>query len=156
MKIRRATPDDAAAIHQIHTRAVLALCGEAYAPEQLATWAGYSTVAMQQRRLQEHRAFVAEQDGVVIGFVRWAPATSELCSIYVDPDYARQGVASRLMAQAEADALSLGVAEFWLDASLTAVPFYQATGWQTIKPMTHRGLACLRMTKQLVPQEKVD
>lgn len=153
MNIRQATMDDAPAIHQIHQRAVLALCRDDYPLEQLETWAAYSTLAMQQDRLKEHRAFVAELEGKTVGFVHWHPVSHELCSIYVDPAYARQGVATQLMAYAANDALAQGVDALWLDASLTAVPFYKADGWQEVKRATHRGLACVRMTKQLAVQE---
>lgn len=149
VQIREATLADAEPIWQLHNRSILALCADDYSPAQLADWVAHSTLARQQTRLQQHRVFVAEQEGQLIGFVRWNPATNELCSLFVDPDFVRQGVATALMDTACQDARACGVTEFWLDASLTAVPFYQATGWQPGKPMTHHGLACLRMTKQL-------
>ncbi len=148
-KIRTATLADAEAIWQLHNRSVLALCAADYSQEQLANWVAHSTLARQQERLQQHRVFVAEQDGQLIGFVRWNPATNELCSLFVDPDFVRRGVATVLMETVSEDARACGVTQFWLDASLTAVPFYQATGWQTIKQMMHGKFACVRMTKQL-------
>ncbi|WP_420640685.1 GNAT family N-acetyltransferase [Candidatus Leptofilum sp.] len=54
----------------------------------------------------------------------------ELCSLVVHPDFVRRGVATALMATACQDALACGATKFWLDASLTAVPFYKATSWQ--------------------------
>ncbi|MCA9917247.1 MAG: GNAT family N-acetyltransferase [Anaerolineales bacterium] len=150
MEIRAATLADAEAIWQLHNRSILALCVADYSQEKLADWVGHSTLARQQERLQKHRVFVAEQDSQLIGFVRWNPATNELCSLFVDPDFVRRGVASMLMETAREDALACGVTKFWLDASLTAVPFYQATGWQPSKQMMHGELACVRMTKQLM------
>ena len=156
MIIRSATVADAPVIKQIHTRAVLMLCCADYTLEQLETWISQSTLQKQQRRLKQHRVFIAELVGKAVGFVRWNPATNELCSIFVDPDYVRLGVATKLMAHAAEDAVAHGVTAFWLDASLTAVPFYKATGWTFVKPMMHGTLACVRMTKQLQLQEKVD
>ncbi|WP_420629343.1 GNAT family N-acetyltransferase [Candidatus Leptofilum sp.] len=149
MQIRVARVADAEAIWQLHNRSVLSLCAADYSLEQLADWVKHSTLARQQARLKKHCVFVAEEDDRLIGFVRWNPATNELCSLFVDPDFVRRGVASALMETACQDALACGVTKFWLDASLTAVPFYKATGWQTIKQMMHGELACVRMTKQL-------
>ncbi|GJM42598.1 MAG: acyltransferase [Ardenticatenaceae bacterium] len=149
MQIRKATLEDAEAIWRLHHRSVLSLCAADYTSEQIANWVQHSTLARQQARLKKHRVFVAEEEGHLIGFVRWNPATFELCSLFVDPDFVRRGVASALMETACQDARACGVTKFWLDASLTAVPFYTATGWQTIKQMMHGELACVRMTKQL-------
>lgn len=149
MQIRRATMADAEAIWRLHHRSVEALCAADYTPVQITNWVTHSTLEKQQKRLQHHRVFVAEEAKQMIGFVRWNPATNELCSLFVDPDFVRRGVASALMDIAHQDALARGVTEFWLDASLTAVPFYKATGWKPIKQMMHGELACVRMTKQL-------
>jgi len=40
---------------------------------------------------------------------------------------------------------------FWLDASLTAVPFYQALGWDYVALSTDGPLDSVRMVKQLLP-----
>ncbi|MCP4419662.1 MAG: GNAT family N-acetyltransferase, partial [Chloroflexi bacterium] len=128
MIIREAAVADAQAILRLHTRSVLTLCRADYTTEQLEGWVSNSTLEKYQFRLKKHRAYVAEQDGNTAGYVRWNPATNELCSIFVDPDYVRQGVATKLMATACEDAISHGVEAFWLDASLTAVPFYKAIG----------------------------
>ena len=154
MNIREATVADAPTLKQIHSRAVLALCRDDYSPEQLEGWVSHSTLEKQRVRLEKHRVYIAEQGGQAIGFVRWNPATYELCSIFVDPDYVRQGVATGLMAHACEDAIAQGVAAFWLDASLTAVPFYEALGWVYVAPMRHGTLACVRMTKQLQPPQR--
>jgi putative acetyltransferase len=151
MIIRKATIDDAQVILRLHTRSVLLLCRADYTPEQLDGWVGRNTLERYQIRLKKHRAYIAEQKGNVAGYVRWNPATNELCSIFVDPDYVRQGVGTNLMAKACEDAISRGVEAFWLDASLTAVPFYKAIGWTYVEPIAHGSLPGVRMTKQLLP-----
>lgn len=153
MNIRQATMADAEAIWQLRQQSILSLCHADYTQEELAAWIALSPLERQQVSLQKHRTFIAEQNGEMIGYVRWSPATNELCSIFVDPDHVRQGVATTLMATACADAIDQGVSAFWLDASLTAVPFYKADGWTILKPMAHGALdlACVRMTKVLQP-----
>jgi putative acetyltransferase len=86
----------------------------------------------------------------MVGFVRWNPATYELCSLFVDPDHLRQGIATLLMKRACENVRAAGVENLWLYASLTAVPFYEADGWKFVEE-TQRGLLeCARMEKILV------
>ncbi|MFC1997650.1 GNAT family N-acetyltransferase [Chloroflexota bacterium] len=149
MIIRKATVDEAAEIMNLHNNAVLALCRDDYAPEQLQGWVNASSLEKYQQRLEKHRSFAAELSGELIGYIRWNPDTYELCSVFVLPDYARLGVATQLMDVAEKEAISMGVNEMWLDASLTAVPFYDATGWEYVEQTMHGQLECVKMTKQL-------
>ena len=97
-------------------------------------------------RLENHRSYIAERDGNAIGYGRRNPETNELCSIFVDPDHIRQGVATKLMEVADEDARSHGVKVIWLDASPTAVPFFVALGWKWIENRRHGPPACVRMT----------
>jgi putative acetyltransferase len=149
MNIRKAIIDGALLIMQLHERCVLELCRDDYTPEQLKDWLSSSNLERNKIRLERHRAYLAEKDGKLIGYVRWNPETNELCSIFVDPDFVRQGVATKLMEVAVQDAKEMGVKEFWLDASLTAVPFYEAMGWNYIEQSRHGTLECVKMTKQL-------
>jgi hypothetical protein len=47
-------------------------------------------------------------------------------------------------------AISLGAISLWLDASLTAVPFYEAIKWEYVEMTMHGTLKCVRMTKNLL------
>lgn len=149
MIIRKATFDDASDLIGLHTRSVLELCRYDYTPDQLQDWVSHSTLEKYQLRLESHPSYIAELDGKMIGYVRWNPETNELCSIFVDPEYVRQGVATALMDVAYQDAKSQGVEDLWLFASLTAVPFYQATGWETVESGMRGVLECVKMTKHL-------
>jgi putative acetyltransferase len=109
MNIRKATIEDVLLIMQLHERSVLELCRDDYTPEQLEDWLSSSTLERYKIRLERHRAYLAEKDGKLIGYVRWNPETNELCSIFVDPDFVRQGVATKLMEVADQDAKEMGV-----------------------------------------------
>lgn len=149
MNIREANIEDAADLIKLHTRSVLALCRDDYPLDKLQYWVSNSTLGKYQERLRKHVAFIAECDNRIIGYVRWNPETNELCSIFVDPEYVRQGVATALMQVVIQDAKSKGVEEMWLYASLTAVPFYQAIGWQHQERSMRGLLECVRMTNQI-------
>ena len=149
MVIREAQMDDAQTLKELHDRSALELCRQDYSSKQLEDWVNYSTVEKYQERLKSHRTFVAETGGNIVGYVRWNPATNELCSIFVDPDHVRQGIATKLMKRAYEDAASMNVENLWLYASLTAVPFYEAEDWQYVEKTMRGWLECVRMEKTL-------
>ena len=64
-----------------------------------------------------------------------------------------QGIATDLFKQACEEAKQLGMTTFWLDASLTAVPFYTAMRFVNEYQTTHQfsgvDLECIRMRKRL-------
>lgn len=156
MKIRKAEIGDVPILKELHDRAVLELCRSAYTIDQLEGWVNRSPLEKYYWRLETQRIFIAEKDGRTLGFVRWYPETNELCSICVEPEFARQGIGARLMEIACEDAREQNVETLWLDASLTAVPFYQALGWEYVKLITDGPFDCVRMEKQIRPKNKAD
>ena len=147
--IRLAVADDATPIIDIHSRAVQELCSSDYTAEQIDAWIGKRTPEDMALRIAKHPFFVADRNGKLTGYATYSVNSSELLSIYVDPDFARQGVASTLMNELLADARSKGLTTLWLDASLTAVPFYEAVGFisnmETIYVFDGVLLECMRM-----------
>jgi hypothetical protein len=55
------------------------------------------------------------------------------------------------MKTAYEDVISYWEKELWLNASLTAVPFYESEGWETVERTMHGSLACVKMIKYLEP-----
>jgi len=128
------------------------LCCNDYTINQLTGWVNKSPFEKYLWRLERQRIFIAEIDGKILGYVRWYPKTSELCSICVEPEFARQGIATKLMEVAYDDARTRNVESLWLDASLTSVPFYQNLGWDYVALSTDGPLDSVRMIKQLLPK----
>jgi ribosomal protein S18 acetylase RimI-like enzyme len=85
----------------------------------------------------------------MLGYVRWYPETNELCSICVEPKFARQGIGAKLMEYACEDAKEHQVDKMWLDSSLTAVPFYKTLGWVCVGLREDGPLDYVRMEKDL-------
>lgn len=151
MKIREAKFADVVVMKELHDRAVMELCVKDYTLDQLQSWIDRSPLEKYFWRLERQRIFLAERDGKILGYVRWHPETNELCSICVEPEFARQGIGTILMEYACQDARTHGVGELWLDASLTAVPFYQHLGWEYRSLSTDGPLENVRMTIRLRP-----
>ena len=135
--VRKARVDEAAKLVNIHNRSVRQLCSADYDKEQIEAWAGRRTVEDYELRIKRVPSFVAESDGVVAGYATYSPKTSELLSVFIDPDYTRQGIASLLVEELLKDARSQGLTSLWLDSSLTAVPFYESVGFVGSEELTH-------------------
>ena len=152
--IREAVAADAAQIIDIHSRSIRALCSGDYTAEQIEAWIGKRTPEEMALRIARHPFFVAQRNGKLSGFATFNMKSSELLSIYVDPEFARQGVASALMNVLLADARNKGLTALWLDASLTAVPFYERIGFVCTMETTHAfhgvPLKCMRMEMSLI------
>jgi chorismate mutase/GNAT superfamily N-acetyltransferase len=89
MLIRPATPDDAAALAEVHlaSRRAAAMPPGVHTDDEVRSWlAG---------RLRADEVWVAELDGEPVGYARFTPTW--LDDLYVAPAYARQGVGSALL-----------------------------------------------------------
>ena len=152
MLIRAGTPHDAEATARIH----------------VASWAPaypFEGPSLEER-LDLHRrfppSFVAEVDGVVVGFVGVGPsrdpdAEGELYTIYVDPAHWRTGAGRELICAGEQRMRELGYSHvvLWvLDGNARAQRFYESAGWtadgesRTIE-FVGRSLPEVRYAKQL-------
>jgi putative acetyltransferase len=153
-RIRRAGPDDGPAIEAVHVAAVRAGYRECYAPADVDAWiAGMATwrVGVDPARRD---VLVAEEGDRIAGFAALDAAASEVTAVYVDPASWRNGVGRGLLDAVETVARLRGVATARLDASLNAVPFYEATGWRHERDAERtlpggRTIACVAMTKDL-------
>jgi len=151
--VRKATADDAAQILELRKRSIQALCGADYSEAQIEAWVGKRSVAEYQQWIDKSPFFVRTLDSKVTGYAAYNPVSEQLLAVYVDPDYVRQGAATSLLKAVESDARSRGLDSLWLDASRTAVPFYEAAGFRAIKETTHSfggvPLGCIRMASDL-------
>ena len=97
-----------------------------------------------------------DDTAVVLGFASDYPieGTRYGTSVYVRGAAARRGIGSRLLALAEAEAVSRGATSLHIDASLAGVEFYRANGFIEVgRGDTHlqsgRPIACVFMRKDV-------
>lgn len=149
IRVRLAKAEDAPAFIDIHARAIRFLCKEDYSEEQLRAWIGDRKPHDIAMRINTRSYYVAEVSGNAAGYAGYQPHTGELLALFVDPDYARRGVASALMRRLFSDAHGQGHERMWLQSSLTAVSFYQKFGFVAVEENVHYfgdvPLQCLRM-----------
>ena len=160
-QLRLGRPDDAAAILETQRSAIRQTAASAYSPAIIDEWA--PAVIVRERvdtfrrwieRGEELIVVAMEPAGEIIGFGSIVPANSELRAVYVDAAYGGQGVGRALLARLEELARDAGVAELRMDASINAVPFYEANGFISLERGEHvmssgGRMACVRMRKAL-------
>ena len=116
----------------VFLRAIRQTAARDYSPEQVAAWASDDIDPEQwAARRRAARTQVAEADERVVGFTD-VDERGYVDMLFVDPAYARQGVATALMDWAVTTAARLGAAELSTHASLTARPFFEAHGFAVV------------------------
>jgi GNAT superfamily N-acetyltransferase len=137
--VRRARPEDAVAIAEVHVRTWLAAYGDVLDAERLAAVTVAERVPLWNRLLAapEQVIFVVEDEGRVAAFASVGPsrdpdADGELYAIYALPVTWGSGAASELMAAALAALRELRyrTAILWvLEENPRARRFYEREGW---------------------------
>lgn len=148
--IRPATPQDITELGKLHHASIRALCGRAYAPEQIEAWVATLTPEAYRLMLAMQRVVVAEREGELVGFGAHDPAQGFIHASYVRPDLAQQRIGTSLLKNMEANtptALSLH-----LHATLNAVGFYEKYGFARGELGSNQlqsgvELPCIHMTK---------
>ena len=138
MRVRRAELDDAAAIAEVHVRTWQAAYEHVFGAERLAGIDVSSREGLARRFATDpgQDAFVADDDGRIVGFAASGPAEDagerELYAIYVMPEAWGTDAGSGLM-RATLDAMrerGLRDAHLWvLEDNPRARRFYEREGW---------------------------
>lgn len=149
-KLRLATEDEVSAIDELITRSVHGLQAKDYSQEQRD--AALGQVFLTDRGLIADRTYfvVETKAGDLVGAGGWSdrralhgghthddggervdPAkdAARIRAYFVDPAFARQGIASAILAACEAAAQKRGFSRLALGATLTGVPFYARHGY---------------------------
>jgi putative acetyltransferase len=158
--IRRADAADADHIAMAHVDSIRSIGPRFYPLATVNAWAAGLTAALYVRAMEAGEAFyiaVGAIDGrpAVLGFATHRVDDHEHgTSVYVRGRAARRGLGSALYRRAEADAVAAGASSLQVDASLAAVEFYRANGFEAVGRGTHllssgAPMACVYMRKVL-------
>ena len=153
LTLRPYAAGDAAALVELFRDTVRSVNLADYSAEQVRAWAPDEIDAdAWARRLANNKSFVAELGGRIAGFAELT-AEGHVHMLFVAKDRQRQGVASALLARAEAEARERGLDELTTEASLTARPVFEKHGYAVIarQEVDIRGqtLTNFRMAKPL-------
>jgi predicted N-acetyltransferase YhbS len=112
--------------------------------------AEHKTVEIVRAELAQADAVVAEADGRIVGCVFYRPVTNDWgTSMYIDrlavhPDARGQGLADRLLAEAERATRARGLAAMMLSVRIPLTElhaFYRKRGFEAVGTTTHAGYA---------------
>ena len=130
MTIRRYRSEDCRRLTELFYDTVHSVNARDYAPEQLDAWAiGQPDLEAWDRSLHAHESFVAEENGVIIGFGD-IDQSGYLDRLFVDKDHQGRGVATALCDALEA---AVRAEHYTTHASITARPFFERRGYHVVR-----------------------
>ena len=157
-QIRPAAPEDAEQIAEAHLDSIHTLGARVYASGIVAVWGSPRNGDRYRKSIEDGVPFFVAQsiaNSRLPGFSAYGLAEGKhRTAIYVRAEAARMGVGRALFQAAEAVAHERGADEIHVDASLGAVPFYLACGFEELEKGQHQlssGLLmdCVFMKKRL-------
>ncbi|QRG04945.1 GNAT family N-acetyltransferase [Xanthobacter dioxanivorans] len=159
LSLRPYLPADAPVLAALFRASILDLTGEDYDEEQQEAWAAAADdEAAFAARLAGQLTLVALKDGAPAGFVALKDNT-HIDLLYVHPDAAGAGVARALCDAAEALAKGRGAKAVTVDASDTALGFFQKRGYEAHRrnmvPLADTWLGNTAMKKKLGDNDAV-
>ena len=160
LNIRRARQEDQEAIWRVHGRAIRETCASHYPPEVIEIWAGRLRSEKYAEAIDRYEFFVAEEEGVIVGYGELGQEDGEIQGLYVSPG--GKGVGWKLLRTLEERARAYGLKSLRLTSSLNAVSFYERAGFKAVEELTETigpGVerASVRMFKELkTPDEAAE
>jgi putative acetyltransferase len=112
-------------IHQINSRD--------YTSEQIKAWAAeIKGESFWQERFRNYRVYVVETNSTIVGFANFE-TTGYIDCFYAHHQWQGKGVGSLLIKQIESEAKKQQISLLFLEASITAMPFFQAKGFVVVR-----------------------
>ena len=134
---RPAMRKDAGRLHDIRRRSILELAPPTMQKAEAQAWAERLTLAGMERKLRELEGWVAELDGIIVGW--GAIRGGYLEGLYTAPEFAGQGVGAGLLEMVERLMRGRGIQAVQAEASSNAREFYLRRGYRVTGPQTPKG-----------------
>ncbi|HSE77637.1 MAG TPA: GNAT family N-acetyltransferase [Alphaproteobacteria bacterium] len=170
--IRTAMPMDAGPLYAMQAQSMRALAAKVYSPAEVESSLAHIGT-MDHYLIDDGTLFIAESGDQVVGCGGWtqrSPGGARAAandavndgakapvvrSLFVHPQFARQGIARRIMTLIERTLVFGGHREATLTATLSGLPFYLSLGYQMGKTLHLRlpddeTFTVIAMRKQLV------
>jgi putative acetyltransferase len=139
IKIRLFEHQDAAQIAQLFHDTVRAVNSRDYSSEQVKAWAPDDLYFRNWAEVCADRfTYVADDAGIIAGFGELEP-NGHIDCFYCHKNYQRCGVGSAIYQTIEAKAIELSLPRLFVEASITAQPFFQRLGFTLV---TEQEVSC--------------
>jgi putative acetyltransferase len=104
-----------------------------YTQEQVDAWApAQMDIDVWIKGLGSKFTYVAEEHGKIIGFGE-LKVNGHIDRFYCHKDFQRKGIGKRILEQLESKAKSLGIEKLFVEASITAKPFFESQNFIVVK-----------------------
>lgn len=136
------TSQDADAVRYLHRLAFRHLAAAHHTAAQIAGHEALIAAADYAEDLaRSHLILARHATAGLVATAGWLgmddrPHTARIRKVFVHPDWARRGLASALVRQAEQDAAALGFSRLFLRANVNAVPLYERLGYRVVEAGT--------------------
>jgi putative acetyltransferase len=139
---RPATLADAERLLELRRKSIIALAPKGMSVAQAEDWAANLTIAGMERKLRELEIWIAELDGMLVGW--GAIRGDQLEGLYTDPDFAGRGIGTQMLGVLEGLMQDRGIPAVRAEASWNAEEFYLRRGYAPCGPRTPEGVRPLR------------
>ncbi len=140
--LRPFRPDDASALLVLFRDTIRRVNSRDYAPSQIAAWASDDIdQTLWANRFDGRFVAVAEEFGRPVGFAELEP-DGHIDRVYVSADHQGRGIGRQLLTAVLDEAKRAGMLRLYVEASVTARPFFEALGFIVRNPqvVTVRGI----------------
>lgn len=125
--LRRYIPSDIGGILHVFRESVCTLCAKDYSSSQIRAWMNCADKAKWEREFASRHTTVAIENGKIVGFCD-CEDSGHIDRLYVMPRHEGKGIGSMLVKDAE-DSFLCDLS--FVEASVTAKPFFEKLGYQT-------------------------
>ncbi|MEP1075703.1 GNAT family N-acetyltransferase [Leptolyngbya sp. PL-A3] len=133
MKIRLFEAQDAEQIAQLFHDTIREVNVRDYSVNQVKAWAPDDIHFRNWVEVCSNRfTYVAEDEGVIAGFGE-LEADGHIDCFYCHKNYIGRGVGRQIYQTIEAKAVELGLSRLFVEASITAKPFFERMGFSVVK-----------------------
>lgn len=133
MKVRRYTIRDTEEILQLFYDTIHQVNIRDYTKEQVDAWTAVNMdIEVWINSLKSKLTYVAEENGKVIGFGE-LEANGHIDRFYCHKDFQGQGVGTKILEQIELTARDLEIKTLFVEASITARPFFEKNKFIILK-----------------------
>jgi len=146
---RLATPEDCPDIRRVHLAASKGPDSLERENPNVLKWLDARKDEDYLEEMQKEVFVVAEREDRIVGFGAIDLNSQVIESLFVDPAFTRQGIATQLVALMESLAVEAGLASVELQAAGGALTFYKKSGFEYITQPPKDGPLWAQMRKTL-------
>jgi len=136
--LRAADAADLPAIRRLHALSFAVLARQQHSPAQIAAHAALTEAPEYESDvLRSHLTLALTSTGEIVATAGWIavpgePGMARIRKVFVHPAWARRGLASRLVRDAEQRAHAAGYPRLIVRANRNAVPLYRSLGYEPL------------------------